>query len=74
MRAFELRNMTDEELVAKLDEAKVRMFTLRFQREAATLEDMSHFKRSRREIARILTIIRERELAAEIAQETDDNE
>lgn len=74
MRAFELRNLTNEELTARLDEAKQIMFTLRFQREAGTLEDMSRFKQNRREVARILTVLRERELAAEIAQETDDNE
>lgn len=74
MQARELRNLTDEELVVELDDTKSELFNLRFQRESGQLEDMSRFRALRRDVARILTIIRERELAAEIAAQEEQGE
>jgi large subunit ribosomal protein L29 len=71
MQAFELRDLSDEELVARLDETKQELFTLRFQRESGQLEDMSRIRKTRREVARIITVIRERELAAELAAQEE---
>jgi large subunit ribosomal protein L29 len=65
MRASDLREMTDAELQAQLDDAKEEYFNLRFQRASGQLEDFSRLRMIRRDIARIKTVIRERELEAE---------
>ena len=74
MQARELRNLSDEELVVELDDAKQELFNLRFQRESGQLEDMSRFRVVKRDVARILTIVRERELVAEIASQEETGE
>ena len=65
MKAYELRELTDDELRVELDDAKAELFNLRFQRESGQLEDQTRVRAMRREVARILTIIRERELEQE---------
>jgi large subunit ribosomal protein L29 len=65
MKAAELRQLNQSELQVRLDEAKEEMFNLRFQRESGQLEDMSRLKATRREIARILTVLREKQLEAQ---------
>ena len=56
----ELREKTDEELVQDLEEAHQALFNLRLQASTRQLEDVSQVKRARRQIARIKTLIRER--------------
>jgi len=58
----ELRNLADEELVAKLREAKEELFNLRFQAATGQLESHGRLTAVRKEIARVYTVIREREL------------
>jgi len=58
----ELRNLADEELVAKLKEAKEELFNLRFQAATGQLESHGRLRAVRKDIARIYTIMREREL------------
>jgi len=62
MRADELRNLTDLELKDKLREFKEELFNLRFQHATAQLSNPIRIREVRRIIARIKTIIREREL------------
>ncbi len=64
MRAEELRTMTDVELRQKLQEAYQELFNLRFRLATKQLEDTSRIRVVRRDIARIKTIMRERELQA----------
>ena len=59
----ELRDLSDEELDTKLAEAKEELFNLRFQLVTGQLDNPMAIKIIRKEIARILTVIRERELA-----------
>jgi large subunit ribosomal protein L29 len=59
----ELRDLSDEELDTKLAEAKEELFNLRFQLVTGQLDNPMAIKIMRKEIARILTVIRERELA-----------
>ena len=59
----ELRDLSDEELETKLAEAKEELFNLRFQLVTGQLDNPMAIKTMRKEIARILTVIRERELA-----------
>ena len=61
-RAVELRGLADEELVAKLKEAKEELFNLRFQAATGQLESHGRLRAVRTDIARIYTVMREREL------------
>ena len=63
-RASELRQLTQSELQGMLDEAKEEAFNLRFQRTSGQLEDLSRLRVTRRNVARILTVMREKELEA----------
>jgi large subunit ribosomal protein L29 len=58
----ELRPLTDDELVEKLREAKAELFNLRFQAATGQLESHGRLRAVRTDIARIYTIMREREL------------
>ncbi len=70
MQASELRELPDPELLERLDEHKQELFALRFQTVTGQLDDTAQVKRVKREIARILTVLRERELAAAASEET----
>ncbi|MEC9489870.1 MAG: 50S ribosomal protein L29 [Halanaerobiales bacterium] len=62
MRADELRNLTEAELEQKAREFKEELFNLRFQHATAQLDNPMRIKEVKRIIARIKTILREREL------------
>ena len=61
-RAAELRELSEEDLVVKLREAKAELFNLRVQGATGQLDNNRRLQVIRREIARIYTIMREREL------------
>ncbi len=65
MKASELRDLSDDELRAQVDEAKEEYFNLRFQEASSQLEDFNRLRVVRRNVARVKTIMRERELEAE---------
>ena len=58
----DLRVLSDDELVEKLREAKAELFNLRFQAATGQLESHGRLRAIRTDIARIYTIMREREL------------
>ena len=60
----ELREMSDEQLAATLEETAKHLFRLRIQSQTERLDTPTELRRNRRLIARIKTIQRERELAA----------
>lgn len=62
MKVAELRNLGEEELEQKLAEAKEELFNLRFQLVTGQLDNPTRLKQVKKDVARILTIIREREL------------
>jgi large subunit ribosomal protein L29 len=64
MTAREIRDLSDDELERALAEAREAYFNLRFQHASGSLERVSELSGRRREIARLLTVARERELAA----------
>jgi large subunit ribosomal protein L29 len=64
MKTAEYRGMSDEQLELTLKELTKNLFHLRFQSATERLETPSEIKKAKREIARIMTIRRERELAA----------
>lgn len=63
----DLDGFTDEKLVEELDNAKKELFNLRFQSATGQLEDHGRLKAVKRDIARIYTILRERELGIRTA-------
>lgn len=65
MRASELRDKTDAELAGDLDDAYQEMFNLRFQKASGQLANTARMNEVRKNIARIKTVLRERELAVE---------
>ena len=65
--ASELREQSDEELVSRLREAKAELFNLRVQGATGQLDNNRRLQVIRREIARIYTIMRERELGLSTA-------
>ena len=65
--ASELREQSDEELVSALREAKAELFNLRVQAATGQLDNHGRLKVIRKDIARIYTIMRERELGLSTA-------
>jgi large subunit ribosomal protein L29 len=62
-QATELRKMNDDELAAHLAESKEEMFTLRFQLAMGKQDNSARLGDVSREVARVLTLQREREIA-----------
>lgn len=62
--AAELRELPDDELAERLDEGREELFNLRFQSVTGQLDNPRRVKEVKREIARVLTVRREREIAA----------
>jgi large subunit ribosomal protein L29 len=69
----ELRGLADDELVSKLREAKEELFNLRFQAATGQLENHGRLRAVRKEIARIYTVMRERELGITPVESTVDS-
>ena len=67
MKVNKLRDSSSEELVRKEDDLKAELFNLRFQMATGQLENPTRIKEVRKNIARVKTIIRERELKEERA-------
>ena len=67
MKAEKYRDLTDDELVQKLKDAKEELFNLRFQLATGQLSNPMKIKDAKRDIARIQTVRMEREIEAKIA-------
>jgi large subunit ribosomal protein L29 len=63
-KASELRELNDAELIQKLAEAQEEHFNLRFQAATGQLDNDARLGQTRREVARLNTLLREREIAA----------
>ena len=70
MRISEIRELNKEELETKLAEAKKSIFSLRFQKSSGQLENVMKIKNLRKDIAKIETLIREKELGIYEKRET----
>jgi len=69
MTPAEFREMTDAELIDALGEAKEEQFNLRFQLATNQLDNHARIKDVKQDVARILTVRREREIASSDAEE-----
>jgi large subunit ribosomal protein L29 len=67
MDAAEIRMLTTEEIEGRIDEAYQSLFRLRFDWASGQLEDNNRIPAVKRDIARLKTILREREIAAQSA-------
>lgn len=63
MKMFEIREMNDVELIKRIQEEEKNMIDLRFQHELKNLTNTGKLKIARRDIARMKTVLKERELA-----------
>ena len=70
--ANELRELTGEELTARAREAKAELFNLRFQMATGQLDNNRRLRTVRHDIARIYTVMRERELGLSAAPDDDE--
>jgi large subunit ribosomal protein L29 len=66
-KAASLRELTDDQLLERAESAKEELFNLRFQLATGQLDNSSAIKETRHEIARIATVMKERELDASAA-------
>ena len=67
-RAKALTDLGDTDLIERLSESKEELFNLRFQFATGQLDNPAHLKQVRRDIARMLTELRAREIAAAEAE------
>ena len=61
----EIRELSNEEILSKIEEYKEELFNLRFSQATGSLENPSRIRELRKLVARMKTIIRERELSGE---------
>jgi large subunit ribosomal protein L29 len=73
MNVKEIRELTDEEILNSLEDQKEALFNLRFQKASGQLEDTTAPRRTQRDIARLKTVLRERQLAAQLAGKEGSN-
>ena len=69
MKASEIRELSLEEMQRKVDDLREELFNLNFQHEAGQLENSQKLKQTKRDVARIKTIIREVTLKQETEKE-----
>ena len=70
-KAHELDDLNDVDLEARLRESKEELFNLRFQAATGQLESHGRLRTVKKDIARIYTVVRERELGIRVAPQSD---
>jgi large subunit ribosomal protein L29 len=65
-KAAELRELPEDELYARMESAKEELFNLRFQLATGQLDNTARLKELRHDLARIATVLREREIEEEL--------
>jgi large subunit ribosomal protein L29 len=65
MKLKDVRNLSNEELIARLNNTREELMNLRFQLSTGSMTDYTRLRQTRRTIARMLTVLRERELGIE---------
>jgi len=71
--AGELRQLEDDQLLDRLDDTRKELFNLRFQLATGQLDNTARIGQVRRDIARIGTVLREREIAAAEAPASEES-
>lgn len=70
MKADEIRELADDQIRAKIDETREELMNLRFQQSTGELLDTSRLRETKRLLARLVTILNERELNAAVEGES----
>jgi len=65
-KSAELRELPDDELYVRIDSAKEELFNLRFQLATGQLDNTARLKELRHDVARLATVLREREIELEL--------
>jgi large subunit ribosomal protein L29 len=65
-KAVELRELPDHELIVRMEGAKEELFNLRFQLATGQLDNTARLRELRRDVARIATVLTEREIEREL--------
>lgn len=68
-KAADIRGLSTQEIRARLNDAREELMRLRFQQATGELTDYTRLRKTRRDIARLLTILGERELEASMEGE-----
>lgn len=68
MKMTDIRELSDEELIKKLEDGRAELFNLRFQMATSQLDNTARVKTVKRDIARVQTEMRARQIAAESAK------
>ena len=68
MKMTDIRELSDEELTKKLEDGRAELFNLRFQMATSQLDNTARVKTVKRDIARVQTEMRDRQIAAESAK------
>ena len=66
MKINEIRKLSDEEITKEIESAKEELFNLRFSQATGSLEKPSRINDLRKQVARMKTVLRERELGEEV--------
>lgn len=69
MHVSEIREMSDEAILDEIEDLKEALFRLRLQKSSGQLENENVIRSTKRDVARCYTVLRERQLAAQIASE-----
>jgi large subunit ribosomal protein L29 len=69
VKAAEIRDLPDDELLARLEQHREELFNLRFQAATGQLDNVMRIKQVRHDIARILTVLRERRTEEELERQ-----
>ncbi len=65
MKIYEIREMSTEEIIKRIEEEENNLVDLRFQNELKNLANTAKLRNTRKDIARMKTVLRERELEAQ---------
>lgn len=68
-KVSKIRELSSNELISRVEDARQELMNLNFQQATGELTDFSQIKKTRRYIARIMTVLRERELKVELGGE-----
>jgi large subunit ribosomal protein L29 len=68
-----IRNLPDADLIIEIEDKRAELFNMRFQQASGQLEDTTLLRQAKRDLARLLTVQRERQLAAQLAEEEEIN-
>lgn len=71
MRIDEVRELNDDELTVELEQQERALMNLRFRRATMQLQDVTEIKKTRRSLARLMTVGRERAIVKQLSEEEE---